>query len=375
MKCFLTPVVILLILTTGCKKKEAIKIGFFGELTGRIADLGIAGRDGALLAVEECNANGGIHGRPVQVLVQDNHQDPTRARLCVRQLASEGVLGIVGPMTSAMSVAINPELSETGVVVISPTACNNDLAGKKDLFYRTYPASAEVARKQAIYIYSELGLKSVAVIYETTNRAYTESLLHHFKDSYHSLGGSVSMNHPYVSGKGVNFYHVTESTLETNPDALLILTNTMDFSLFCLQLRKQNSDIPVFAGEWSASEELLEYGGQSVDGVSFFHTFNRNCKIDGFQCFQRKFTGRFSYHPGFAATHSYNSTRILLKAIESTSPDELNSANIARIMAGIRSFEGLQSTINFDQFGDVQGHYFLTTIVNGKFVTKAENNH
>lgn len=67
-------------LLTGCRAKKPILIGFAGELTGKRGELGVEARDGAQLAVEEINANGGIHGRHITLLVRDDQGDPERAR-------------------------------------------------------------------------------------------------------------------------------------------------------------------------------------------------------------------------------------------------------------------------------------------------------
>ena len=58
-------IVILITMLVGCDRKKPIKVGFVGDLTGHVSDLGIAGRNGVVLAVEEVNKAGGIHGRPI----------------------------------------------------------------------------------------------------------------------------------------------------------------------------------------------------------------------------------------------------------------------------------------------------------------------
>ena len=92
----------------GCSEQKPIKIGFVGGLSGRVADLGIGGRDGALLAVEHWNQNGGVNDRAVQLLVRDDQQNVETARKIVKQLLSEGVVAIIGHMTSSMSVTTVP---------------------------------------------------------------------------------------------------------------------------------------------------------------------------------------------------------------------------------------------------------------------------
>ena len=75
----------------GCGRNDPIKIGLGGGLTGRVADRGIAGRDGVILAVEEKNSAGGIDGRLVELLVKDDRQDPVVAARVDRELIDAGV--------------------------------------------------------------------------------------------------------------------------------------------------------------------------------------------------------------------------------------------------------------------------------------------
>ena len=99
---------ILILVFFSCKPSEPIRIGFLGGTSGRVADLGIAGRDGVQLAVEICNRSGGVSGRKVQLIIKNDEQTPEVAERGVRELIAEGVLAIVGPMTSAMGMAVVP---------------------------------------------------------------------------------------------------------------------------------------------------------------------------------------------------------------------------------------------------------------------------
>ncbi|MGM0427217.1 MAG: ABC transporter substrate-binding protein, partial [Thermodesulfobacteriota bacterium] len=89
----------------GCdREKEPIKLGFSGCLTGRLSDLGTSGRNGAILAVEQVNEAGGINGRPVELIVRDDRQNKAEALRVDQELMAEGVVAIIGHMTSTMSI-------------------------------------------------------------------------------------------------------------------------------------------------------------------------------------------------------------------------------------------------------------------------------
>lgn len=128
------------LLSQGCSpERPPLVIGYLGGLTGRSADLGVAGRDGALLAVEEFNAAGGVDGRKVRLAVANDKQNQDAARNAFRSLVRQNALCVIGPMTSSVAVAVAPLAAQSGTPLISPTTSTDALTGKDDLFYRLYP--------------------------------------------------------------------------------------------------------------------------------------------------------------------------------------------------------------------------------------------
>ena len=134
-------------------------IGYLGGLTGRSADLGVAGRDGALLAVEEFNASGGVDGRRVRLAVEDDRLDQDAARDAFESLLRQGALCVIGPMTSSISVAVAPLALQSDTALISPTTSTDDLTGKRDHFFRLYPDNSGAATELARAVRNRLGHK------------------------------------------------------------------------------------------------------------------------------------------------------------------------------------------------------------------------
>ena len=172
---FLALVCIALLLN-GCERKP-VRIGFVGGISGRVADLGVGGRNGALLAIEERNASGGINGRPIELIIRDDEQNPETARKVTRELVEQNVEAIIGPMTSSMALAIVPIINRARLVTISPTVTTTELSGLDDYFLRVLPDTHTYAPKSAHFHFEKSGLRRAALIYDTGNRSYTESWL------------------------------------------------------------------------------------------------------------------------------------------------------------------------------------------------------
>ncbi len=114
MICFLALIAFVI---AGCDDKKPVRIGFAGGLTGRVSALGTAGRDGVVLAVEEINSRGGLNGRPVELVVRDDKQEPEPALAVDRELIDEGAAAIIGHMTSSMTLAVQELVNKEKILI------------------------------------------------------------------------------------------------------------------------------------------------------------------------------------------------------------------------------------------------------------------
>jgi branched-chain amino acid transport system substrate-binding protein len=344
-------------------KHETVKIGFAGGLTGRIADVGIAGRDGAILAVEEQNLKGGINGRPIELIIKDDRQNVDTAIKIDKEFIDAGVIAIIGHMTSSMSVKAVEVINNSDIIMISPTTSTNDLTGIDDNFLRVYPYSAQTSRLLAEHTYNKMNLKKTIVVYDITNRAHTESAYIQFKQRYESLGGTIADNITFLSGGDVSFSSIAKDIIAQKPDCLYLLANAMNSAMLCQQLQKLKHKLPIIASDWSATDEVIKLGGNSVDGLFFLHTVNKYSEEPAYKKFQNDFTVRFGRNPDFVSVHAFDSARILFQALEKNSNPEL----LKQTILDIGTFQGLQTEIKFDKFGDVTREHFPFIIKQGRF--------
>jgi branched-chain amino acid transport system substrate-binding protein len=348
--------------------KKPIRIGFIGGLSGRIADLGGHGRDGALLAIEEQNDKGGINGRPVIFIAKDDGQDPKTAAKVMRELIQEEVVAIIGPMTSSMAEVCVPIANKNRLLMVSPTVSTTDLTGKDDYFYRVYPHCAQSSRQLARHVYEKMNLKRTCAIYDVTNRAHTESAFREFRGEFESLGGVISGTETFTSGPDITFMEIAKRIAAQKPDCIYILANAVDSAMLCQQLSKLKLKTQIVSTDWSATDDIIQLGGKTVEGLFFIHTVDRACKIPRYAEFRKAYKGRFTHEPGFASIHGYDAARILLRALaEKDEPAKLK-ATIQRL----KKFEGVQSAISFDEYGDVIRKHFPSQIKNGRFVVGDE---
>ena len=348
----------------GCVPPEPLRLGFLGGLSGRVADLGIAGRNGAMLAVEIRNSSGGVNGRVVELLVEDDKQDPDLARKAVGRLLERKVEAIIGPMTSAMAVATVPLVNEAELVMLSPTVTTTTLTGIDDHFLRVIASTAEYARISAADHFERLGLRRVAVAYDLRNRAYTEGWLADYRHAFESAGGTLNITVPFSSSEETSFADLAGRLLSAKPELVLILANSVDAALLAQQIRKRDGVVRIGTSEWAATERLIELGGKAVEGVMIAQFVDRDSTQPAYVAFCRRYVERFGQEPGFGGLTAFDAANVVLDALVARQPGQTLKQVI--LVRGV--FSGAQSEIRFDATGDAARETYLTTIRDGSFV-------
>jgi len=348
---------------TSCIDEPPLKIGFVGGLTGRVADLGVAGRDGVILAVEDINQSGGIAGRKVELVVRDDRQDAESAKQAIRELISEQVIAIIGPMTSSMAVAIQPLIGSSQTVTISPTAKTDQLSDQDDFFLRVTTQLSRNAEQLAAHAAKGLGLKKIAVVYDVSNRAFTETWLNYFEKSLLQNGGQIAVAEEFTSQPDVHFSPIAKRILATEPDGVLLLSNAIDTALLAQQIRKQESKVALFSSEWAFTTDLISFGGRPVNGMIAFLSFNANSQEARYLAFKERFTNRFGCAPSFATVLAHDATSFLFAGLKKNPPQ----SGLKEALLNLGPFSGLQSKITVDRYGDVERTLFMTVIEDGQF--------
>ena len=346
-----------------CSPPEPLRLGFIGGLSGPIADLGEAGRDGALLAIEEANAAGGVAGRRVELRILDDAQQPAQAVLAVETLAAEKIELAIGPMTSAMGEAALPTADRLGVLLVSPTITGSVFAGRDDHLFMVSPGVGDMTRCSAAYLYAQ-GWRRVAIAYDVRNRAFSADWAERFRADFAALGGSVVGEAPFASGEFSSYEMAARRMAANRPDILHFVAGAVDVVRLTQAVRNLGLEQPLSAATWAATEHLVQLGGKSVEGMVLTQLFNRDDASPRFQAFRTAFLARFKQEPGFAAVTAYDATRAALIAYaKRTSGQSLGAA-----LQAAGPYDGLQQRWSFDAHGDATRQTFVAVVRGGRFV-------
>jgi ABC-type branched-subunit amino acid transport system substrate-binding protein len=206
---------------------DTIKIGALMALTGALAPYGPPIGNGALLAVEQINAAGGVLGKQLELVIRDTATSPDVGRDAASKLVElDGVQAIVGALSSGVTIAASSVTIPAEVVLISPASTSPAIPAldDDDYVFRTV-VSDEVQGVVMGRLATMLNYKTVSVIY--VNNAYGKGLADVFKATFESLGGSVPATVPYEENKASYRGEVQKATTG-NPDAIFLVGYPVD---------------------------------------------------------------------------------------------------------------------------------------------------
>ncbi|MEJ5347837.1 MAG: ABC transporter substrate-binding protein [Desulfosoma sp.] len=354
----------LLLCAAGCGR-EPIRLGFSGTLTGPYSDLGIHGRNGARMAVEDVNAAGGIHGRPLELIVVDDTGLPEGAVQADRDLASRGVVAIIGHMTSSLSMAALSVTRENGVPLISPTTSTPLLRGQKDLFFRVYPATDACARSLARWVTGKPQIQTVCTVRDLVNDAYTRPWETTFVEEYEGMAGSVSCRLAYNSLEPSFLKTLTETLSKVKPDAVLFVSSARDTALMVRALAEAEIPTLILSAGWAQTDALLAEVGPLATRLLIAADNPPIDTTERLREFSWRYRKRFGIDPSFAAVRAYDAVNFLATALKEAKgrreqlPDTLSRP---------RTLDGLSGRIHIDAFGDASGDFYIVAVRNGRFV-------
>jgi branched-chain amino acid transport system substrate-binding protein len=357
---------LLIVLATGCSGPQPILIGYAAQLTGPHSDLGVDGRDGALLAVEVLNASGGVVGRPLELLVRDDRGDPAVAQQVDAELIEHGVIALIGHSTSSQTAAVFEQMNQIGVVLISPTSSSHEFSAQDDYFFRMTPATSLQARVMARYLHDS-GLTRITGVFDQNNLAFTKSYWQQLADELLAHGVQANTAISFSSGSD-NPRSVAYTLAASQPTAVVLLASAFDTALLTQAFRQIDPLTPIFTTTWAQTNELLVKGGAAVEGLQLLALYNPESTHPAFQEFRTRFEQRYRRPPSFAAVYSYEAVLVLAEGLRRS---DGKAEGLREALRDLGRVTVLQGELVFDQYGDVRRDLFLTVVRDGQFVVDA----
>ncbi len=353
----------LVALLAACSEPAPWQFGFVGGLSGRVSDLGGPARNGMLLAVEEANSIGGINGRTIQTQIKDDKQDASLSVIAVEELLAANVDAIIGPVTSSMAIQVAPLANAAKTVMMGVTVTTNELSGLDDYFLRSLSPTAKHAGVTAKVLYQDVGIRSVAGVYDLRNESYSKGWINDFTTQFEAQGGTTTKLMSFSSQNPEELLAIADELLESQPEMVVFVTNAVDAALLAKLVREKNASIKIATSEWAGTERLIELGGTHVEGAYVPQYLDRESRDLDYQKFRSAYMNRFNQEPGFPGLVGYNATNVIITALrENPDPKQLKHTILRH-----KAYPSVQGDLTFDEFGDVTSNTYVTQIQNGTF--------
>ncbi len=342
-----------------------IVVGEYGSLTGTEATFGKSTHEGIILAVEEINAAGGIHGRKVRVVTEDDQSKTEEAPNAVTKLiARDDVIAILGEVASSSSLAAAPICQESKVPMITPSSTNPGVTQKGDYIFRMCFIDTYQGPVLARFVARDLKLKRAAMLTDVRSD-YSRGLGDAFRTVFAEEGGQVLMTQSYAKGDA-DFRSQLTAIKSVNPELIFVPGYYNDVGAIAIQARDLGITVPLVGGDGWESPRLLEIGGKSLEGCLYANHYHADDPAPAVREFVQKYERRFGARPDSLAALGYDSMRVLADAMRRAGP-KLDRAAIRDAIAATKDFSVVTGTITYNaERNPVGKRVIIEEIRNGK---------
>src|SRR6266496_3388198 len=359
------------LLVSGCKKESAgqagdvIKIGEFASLTGKEAAFGQSSHKGTLLAIEELNAAGGVLGKKIELVYEDNRSTPGESATVVQKLISrDRVVAILGEVASGRSLEAAPICQKNKIPQVSPSSTNPQVTEMGDYIFRVCFTDPFQGKLLADFAKRTLKAQQVAILTDVA-APYSVGLTRYFKEPFLAHGGTVVMEKSFSSGDK-DFKPQLTAIKAANPQAIFAPCYYTEAGLIAVQARQLGISVPLFGGDGWEAPELIQIGGSALEGTYYSTHYSAEDQSPLVQSFVKKFKARFSGEtPDAMAALGYDSAAVLVDAINRAGSTE--GPKIRDALATTKDFIGVTGNTTMDPNRNATKPAVIITVKEGRF--------
>lgn len=342
-----------------------IKIAVAAPMTGDNAEYGKGFLNAAELMVEEWNANGGVLGKKIEVVAFDDKNSGEEAASIAQKIISDkDIVGVIGHFASGVCMVAAPTYNENKVIEISPSASHPDYSSIGDYIFRNNTViNVEAAAGLDIAI-NDLGKKNIGIISIKTDwGTSTSAIVKQLIEEQSSTGAKVVAHEEVMEGSD-DYSPAITKLHAAGADVVISVGMYNLLAPLAKQYKQVNPDIQLIGFSNSYSQQLLELGGEAVEGVRFpviFFSGSSDPKIKGYV---DKYTSKYGSAPSALTSQAYDSVGMLLESIKTVGTTD--SEKVRDALAKIE-YDGVTGFTKFNEIGDVQKEFVKVVIKNGKF--------
>jgi branched-chain amino acid transport system substrate-binding protein len=351
---------------TGGGGGDKVRIGVFMSLTGDTANFGISSTNGIKMAADEVNKAGGINGKQIELLVQDDRSDASEAATIVTKFVTQDqVHAILGEVASSRSIAAAPIAQNAKIPMLTPSSTNPEVTKKGDFIFRSCFIDPVQGAAIAQFGAKTLGAKRAALMVDR-KQDYSTGLEKVIRDVFTRLGGQIVLTQSYQSGDQDFNAQITDIK-GANPEIIFLPGYYGDVGLFAKQARDKGLTVPILGGDGWDSPSLYQIGGAALNGCYFSNHYSPDDADPLVQKFVSDYKSRYGTVPDALAATAYDAARIMFDAIKRA--NSLEGSAIRDALAATKEFPGVTGKVTFNENRDAVKPIVMIKIQEGgKFV-------
>ena len=354
-----TITVALLVLLIGCTTgaataEEPIKIGGILMMSGKHATWGVNAERGASMAIADINAKGGVLGRPLKLIVEDNQGDNAKiAVTSLHKLNSEGVKFVLGPNWSPSGLSVAPVACEAGVVMISPSLGVAGFNEECDYIFNVWPHDDSLSTLVGKHAVS-LGYTKIAVL--GSQQVWEEAQARAVKEGVVAAGGDVLLE---IAQEGERDFEAEATKIKAfGPDAV-VLTSYSNIDIAAKRVRELGVEAPFFSV--TLDQDLVSRAPKAFEGAVIATSFTPSA------AHVAKYVAKYNEEPDIGgADTGYDAVMLLAEAMKATKSTD--PAKVKDYLNGLETYDGVSGHLTFDGKGAVTKPPVFKVVKDGKIV-------
>ncbi len=336
----------------GAKEATGINVGINVELSGDVASYGTNSKDGAMLAIEQINAAGGVLGQQLNPIVMDCKSSADEAMSASAALVGQGIVAQIGPLTSGNVQGSTPVMMESMIPLIAPaaTAANVTVDDKTGdtlaNIFRVCFIDPFQGTLMAQFASTNLGAKKAA-IFKDASSDYGKGLAEYFAKDFTASGGTIVAEEGFV--KGDRDFRATLTKIKgTNPDFLYVPGYYEEVAPLIKQARELGITVAIGGPDgWDSPDMVSVATAANLNKTYFTNHYSSQDKdpqiVAFVEAYKAKYAGK---EPDAFAALGYDAVQLLVQAMKDANSAE--PAAITAALASITDFQGITGKMTID---------------------------
>jgi branched-chain amino acid transport system substrate-binding protein len=322
-----------------------IIIGYYGDLTGRTSNFGQSTKAGVEMAAAEINQAGGINGRQITILSEDDEGRPEKAATVVTKLINQDrVVALLGEVASGNTLAAAPKAQAAKVPMISPSSTNPAVTQVGDYISRVCFIDPFQGAVMAKFAANTLKAKKAAIMLDF-NSPYSRGLTEFFESSFKKLGGEILDKQSYTQGDR-DYKGQLTAIRAKNPDVIYVPGYYGEVGVIAKQAKQLGINVPLLGGDGWDSTQLWDLGGDSLNGDFISNHYSVDDPSPAIQKFVADYKARNGNVPDALAALGYDAMKVLADAIKRAGTTE--GPQLKDAINATKGFVGVTGTISLD---------------------------